>query len=106
MEKSLAAEAAIAQIKEVVRQYTAPAGIPKYEALRQIIDIVEDYVAPAQSAEVFAEEITAAMIAAGAAAARINVERTGGNDPVVIYRAMRTEAIKAALGAPACSSGE
>lgn len=38
------------------------------------------------------EMVTEEMVAAGAAAAREYMERTGGNDPAVIYRAMRSVA--------------
>jgi len=58
MEKSLAADAAIAQIREVVRQYTAPAGIPKYEALRQIIAIIEGYAVPAHVTTQNSDEVS------------------------------------------------
>ncbi|WP_241069530.1 hypothetical protein [Achromobacter insuavis] len=48
--------------------------------------------APLASAPVAGEAVTDKMIQAGAKAAREYFERTGGNDPAVIYRAMRAAA--------------
>jgi len=52
-----------------------------------------------QGAREVEEQVTEGMIEAGAKAAREYMQRTGGNDPAVIYRAMRRAAL--AQAAPA-----
>lgn len=53
---------------------------------------VQAFRAALASAPVAGEAVTDRMIQAGAKAAREYFERTGGNDPAVIYRAMRAVA--------------
>ncbi|QEK91869.1 hypothetical protein E2544_08605 [Achromobacter insolitus] len=56
------------------------------------VKTIKDARAALASAPVAGEAVTDEMIQAGAKAAREYFERTGGNDPAVIYRAMRATA--------------
>lgn len=82
-------------LRAMARNYTA--GKHTWDALdaeacEQAAEEIRHLRAALASAPVAGEAVTNEMIQAGAKAAREYFERTGGNDPAVIYRAMRAAA--------------
>lgn len=70
----------------------------RLERLFKVLSVAEGRALRAAPVQQEAEAVTQAMISAGAAAAREYMERTGGNSPEAIYRAMRRAALQPTEG--------
>ncbi|WP_116791372.1 hypothetical protein [Achromobacter dolens] len=88
----------ISRFRNATRDDAKNGGRAYFEAARAIEDELRQAVDALASAPVAGEAVTDEMIQAGAKAAREYFDQTGGNDPAVIYRAMRAAAPAAPEG--------